>query len=80
MVAVKTQTVKKEFAGICERVFGGEAIIISRPHDENIVMISEKEYAKLEKARRNMEYLAKIDRGIAQKLNGTMQEHELIED
>ena len=33
---------------------------------------------KLEQIKKNAEYLAKIDRAIAQKEAGTMQEHELI--
>lgn len=39
----------------------------------------EKEYAELERLRKNAEYLAMLDRAIAQKEAGTMQEHELIE-
>ena len=80
MVAVKGTTVKNDFKNICDRVFKGEVFIISRPKDENIVMVSEREYAELEKLKRNAEYLAKIDRAIAQRENGTMQTHELIEE
>ena len=79
MVAVKGTTVKNDFKNICDRVFKGEVFIISRPKDENIVMVSEKEYAELERLKRNAEYLAKIDRAIAQKEAGTMQAHEPIE-
>jgi len=50
--------------------------IISRPKDENIVMVSEKEYTELERLKRNAEYLGKIDRAIAQKEAGTMKEHD----
>jgi antitoxin YefM len=79
MVALSGTTVKNDFKNICDRVYKGEVIIISRPKDENVVLVSEREYAELEKCRRNAEYLAKIDRGIAQKEAGTMQIHELIE-
>ena len=79
MVAVKGTTVKNDFKNICDRIFKGEVFIISRPKDENVVMVSEKEYTELERIKKNAEYLAKIDRAIAQKDAGTMQEHELIE-
>ncbi len=79
MVAVKGTDVKNNFKSLCDRVFLGETIIISRPKNENIVMISEKEFSEYEKARRNYEYLSKIDRAIEQRNAGTMKEHELID-
>lgn len=54
--------------------------MISRPKNENVVMISERDYNELEKMRKNLEYLTKIDRAVAQRNAGTMQEHDLIED
>ena len=80
MIAVKGTTVKNDFKNICDRVFKGEVYIISRPKNENVVLVSEREYAELERIKKNAEYLAKIDRAIAQKNAGTMKEHELIED
>ncbi|MBQ7241848.1 MAG: type II toxin-antitoxin system Phd/YefM family antitoxin [Firmicutes bacterium] len=80
MIAVKGTTVKNNFKNICDRVFNGEVFIISRPKDENVVMVSEREYTELERLKKNAEYLAKIDRAIAQKEAGTMIEHELIEE
>ena len=59
MVAVKGTTLKNDFKNICDRVFNGEVYIISRPKNENVVMISEKEYAELERMRRNAAYLEK---------------------
>ena len=79
MVSVKGTTVKNDFKNICDRVFKGEVFIISRPKDENVVMVSEREYTELERIKKNAEYLAKIDRALAQRAAGTMQEHELIE-
>ena len=80
MIAVKGTTVKNDFKNICDRVFKGEVYIISRPKNENVVLVSQREYAELERIKKNAEYLAKIDRAIAQKNAGTMKEHELIED
>ena len=79
MTAVNGTTVKNDFKNICSRVYDGEVIVIARPRNENVVMISEREYAELERLRKNAEYLAKIDRALAQREAGTMQEHEIIE-
>lgn len=38
----------------------------SRPHNQNLIVISETEYRELEKLRRNAEYLAKLERSIQQ--------------
>ena len=79
MIAIKGTDVKYNFKAICDRVFGGEPLIVSRPKNENIVMISERQYEELQKARRNAEYLAKLDRGIEQMNSGKLQYHDLIE-
>ena len=79
MVAVKGADIKYNFKAICDRVFGGETIIVSRPKNENVVLISEKRYEELERMQRNAEYLAKLDRGIEQIQSGTLQYHDLIE-
>ena len=79
MVAIKGADIKYNFKAICDRVFGGETIIVSRPKNENIVLLSEKKYEELERAQRNAEYLAKIDRGIEQMKSGTLHYHDLVE-
>lgn len=79
MIAIKGADIKYNFKAICDRVFGGETIIVSRPKNENIVLLSEKRYEELERAQRNVEYLAKIDRGFEQIKSGKLQHHDLIE-
>ena len=79
MIAVKGTTVKSNFKSICDQIIHGEIFFVTRPREENIVMISAKEYNELERIRKNAEYLAKIDRAIEQKDRGSMQAHELIE-
>ena len=79
MIAVRGRDVKENLKALCDRVYLGERIIISRPKNENIVMISERDYAEFEKAVRNFDYLTKIDRAIEQRNAGTMKEHELID-
>ena len=44
----------------------GETLIISRPKNENIVMMSESEYNEIMKAKRNAEYLAMLDKSMAE--------------
>ena len=38
----------------------------SRPHNQNLIVISEAEYRELEKLRRNAEYLAKLEHSMQQ--------------
>lgn len=57
---------RENFKSLCDKVFGGETLIISRPKNENVVMISEKEYNEIMKAKRNAEYLAMLDKSMAE--------------
>lgn len=66
MLAVKSMDVRDNFKALCDKVFNGETLIISRPKNENIVMISETEYNEMMKAKRNAEYLAMLDKSIAE--------------
>lgn len=52
MLAVKSMDVRENFKALCDKVFGGETLIISRPKNENIVMISEKEYNNILKIKK----------------------------
>ena len=53
MIAVKTADVTQDFKMIADRVTRGERVLISRPRNENIVMITETEYNELKKIREN---------------------------
>ncbi len=64
MIAVKANEMRDNFKGICDLVVNGETVIVSRPHNQNVVVLSEQEFNKREKALRNAEYLVKIDSGI----------------
>ena len=79
MIAVKGADIKYNFKAICDKVFGGETVIVSRPKNENVVLVSEKKYQEMERAQRNVEYLEKIDRGIEQMKSGELRYHELVE-
>lgn len=45
-------------------------MIVSRKQNKNVVVISENEYNELQKAKRNAEYLAKLDRSFDQLAHG----------
>lgn len=66
MLAVKSMDVRDNFKSLCDKVFNGETLIISRPKNENVVMLSETEYNNIMKAKRNAEYLAMIDKSMAE--------------
>lgn len=70
MLAVKSMDVRDNFKSLCEKVFNGETLIISRPKNENIVMLSEHEYNEIMKAKRNAEYLAMIDKSMSEAEEG----------
>lgn len=59
MLKVKSSDVRDNFTEICDKVFRGETIIVLRPQNENIVMVSESEYNDMLKARQNVNSLFK---------------------
>ena len=80
MVAVNYSTIRNNLKDYCDKACDQhETIIVTRKNEKNIVLMSLDEYNRLQKAARNNEYLAMIDRGIAQLEAGEGQEHELIE-
>ena len=44
MVALKTADIRNEFKKVSDMVHTGEKVLISRPRNENLVILSEKEY------------------------------------
>ena len=70
MLAVKSMDVRDNFKAFCDKVFMGETLIVSRPKNENIVMMSESEYNELMKAKKNAEYLGMLDKSIAEAETG----------
>ena len=60
--------IKKYF----DMAFSGEPIIVSRKENKNVVIISESKYNELEKVKKNVEYLLKLNRADEQIKNGQM--------
>lgn len=70
MLAVKSMDVRDNFKSLCERVFNGETVVVSRPKNENVVILSEAEYNNLIKEKRNAEYLAMLDKSFSEAESG----------
>ena len=64
MIAIKANELRDNFKRICDLVVTGETVIVSRPRNQNVVVLSEAEYNIREKALRNAEYLTKIDESL----------------
>lgn len=83
MIALKTTDIRNDFKKVSNLIFTGEKILVSRPRNENLVILSEKEYNELEKLRRNSEYLDKLEHSFQQLAEGhtvvkTMEELEAM--
>ena len=61
MIATKPLDLRSHLKKYMDYAFRGEPVVIARPKNENVVMLSEKEYNELLKVRQNVEYLAHID-------------------
>lgn len=80
MLAVNYSTIRNNFKDYCDKATDcHETVIVTRKNEKNVVLMSLDRYNQLEKAARNAEYLAMIDRGISQLEAGKGQQHELIE-
>jgi antitoxin YefM len=51
-------------------ITNGETVIVSRSRGQNVVMLSEKDYNEIIKAKQNAEYMEKIDRSFQQLAEG----------
>ena len=55
MIAIKTADLTQNFKEIADAIFHqGEKVLISRPRNENLVVITEKEYNELDKLRQKI--------------------------
>jgi antitoxin YefM len=84
MIALKTVDIRNDFKRVSDIVSGGEPVLISRPHNNNLVVLSEQTYNDLARARRNADYLEKAERSIQELADGkvvvkTMDDLEAME-
>ena len=80
MIATKPIDLRANLKSYLDDAFNGEPVIVSRKNNRNVVIVSEREYNDLIKAKRNAEYLEKLQRGISALNAGEGTEHEMIED
>ena len=85
MIATKQMEIRANIKKYFDLAFNGETIVVSRKENKNVVVISEQEYNELQRAKRNAEYLAKLDRSFAQLKKGeviikSMEELEHMAD
>lgn len=66
MIATKQMDIRANIKKYFDLAFNGEPVIVSRKENKNVVVISEAEYNELQKAKRNVEYLKKLDKSIEQ--------------
>ena len=66
MIATKQMDLRANIKKYFDLAFNGEPVIVSRKENKNVVVISEAEYNSLQKAKRNAEYLAHLDRSFSQ--------------
>lgn len=80
MLAVNYSTIQNDLNNYCNEVADhNETVIVTRKDEKNFVILSLEKYNQIMKAAQNAEYLAMIDRGVAQLSSGKGQQHELVE-
>ena len=81
MVATNYTAVRNNLKNYCDMASdAGETVIVTRKAIKNVVILSLERFNLMEKAIRNSQYLAKLDRSFDQLYAGKGQEHELIEE
>ena len=70
MIVTKQMDLRANIKKYFDIAFDGEPVIVSRKENKNVVIISEAEYNELSKAKKNAEYLAKLNRADEQISNG----------
>ena len=81
MVAVNYTAVRNNLKEFCDMATDdNETVIVTRKANKNVVIVSLERFDLMEKAIRNSEYLAKLDRSFDQLYAGKGHGHELIED
>ena len=68
--AIKPVELRNNQKQMLDLAYNGEILIVARPAQKNVVVLSEAEFNKRDKALKNAEYLAMLDRSIKQAENG----------
>ena len=65
MIATKQVDLRANLKKYFDIAFSGEPVIVSRKQNKNVVVISESEYNELQRAKRNAEYLKRLNESMA---------------
>ena len=79
MTIAKQMDFRSSLKKYFDMAFSGEPVIIPRKENRNVVILSEKEYKALEKARNNEEYLKKLELAEQQLREGKVIEKTMDE-
>ena len=80
MLAVNYSTMRSNLKDYCDKATDNdETVIVTRKNEKNVVLMSLEKYNQIMKMAKNAEYLAMIDRSMAQLAAGKGQQHDLIE-
>ncbi len=60
MVATKPADIRSRQKEYFEQAYMGETVIVSRPQNKNVVIISEKKYNEMLQAQRMQEYVSRL--------------------
>ena len=60
MIVTKPADFRMNQKGFFEKAYGGEPVVIARPRNENVMVISEKDYKNLLQQKRIIQYYIKI--------------------
>lgn len=85
MTVAKQIDIRANIKKYFDMAFDGEPVIVPRKESRNVVIVSEKDYKEMEKARKNAAYLARLDLADEQISQGkvvvkTMDELEAMAD
>ena len=69
MIATKQVDLRANLKKYFDIAFSGEPVIVSRKQNKNVVVISESEYNELQRAKRNAEYLKRLNESMANEGN-----------
>ena len=79
MIAIKAMEMRDKFKSYCDKVTSGEVIIVTRKNNDNVVVLSEREYNAMMKAARNADYLTMIDKSMSELEKGGLMPKNLDE-
>ena len=61
MTIAKQMDIRANIKKYFDMAFNGEPVIVPRKENKNVVIVSEKEFKEMEKAKNNAAYLARLD-------------------